>query len=279
MITTLQYFDELTDSIANRVIRFTPQIYRFKNNHKKYSSPFEAIGSSILMKVHERFFLITAGHIISENGIGEIGFLEDGTFFILNGKFIYVNPDGNLSKYTDLAICELDFELQIFLSKYFEFINDSEINFDYNPQNSENFLLVGYPWRKTKYNFEKQKIKVTPFKFLTDIYDNGQLGELKSLQDQNLIIGYAQRKIRNTKTGLIKKGVNPEGLSGCGVWHIPNPFVEDISKVKANLAGIVIRQDEHTSRYIIATRIHIVSEMLRIHFGLDLKPSMISRLK
>lgn len=88
MITTRQYIDELTDSITNRVIKYTPQIYRFRNNHKKYSSPFDAIGSSVLMKVHERSFLITAGHIINENKIGEIGFLEDGTFSILNGRFI-----------------------------------------------------------------------------------------------------------------------------------------------------------------------------------------------
>ena len=279
MITQLQYFDNLTDSIANRVIRFTPQIYLISNKAKMSSSPYEAIGSSILINVHERLFLITAGHIISEYKIGKIGFLEDGLFHILDGRVIFFNPNlDNMSKYTDLAVCELDIESQRFLSKFYNFINGSAINFDYNPKSVKNFLIVGFPWRKTKFNYVKQKMKVTPFKLLTDIYENDLLGELKTLGDQNLILRYPQRKILNSKSGFFKKAVNPEGLSGCGVWHLTNILAKDVSNVRANLAGIIIRQDEHTHQYIIATRIHIVSEMLRVYFDLNFKPSMISRL-
>jgi len=83
----------------------------------------------------------------------------------------------------------------------------------------------------------------------------------------------------NSKTGSYKKAGNPEGISGCGVWHLPNVFAEDISTVDANLAGIIIRRDEHRHQYIIATRIHIVSEMLRIYFDLDIKPSTIRQIR
>ncbi|OGS25063.1 MAG: hypothetical protein A2297_07365 [Elusimicrobia bacterium RIFOXYB2_FULL_48_7] len=115
-------------------------------------------------------------------------------------------------------------------------------------------------------------------KFLTDIYNNNQIGkEIESYRDQCLVLSYPQRQIIDIKTGEKKRAVIPEGLSGCGVWHIPNIFVENIDNAIANLAGIVIRQDEFTKRYIIATRIHIVSEILRLSFDLNLKPSMISR--
>jgi len=184
MITLLQYCDELTDLISKRVIRFTPQIFRIKSNTKRNTCAYEPIGSSVLLNVQDRLFLITAGHIIAENKIGNIGFLEDGLFHILDGRFIYLNSDLDfISKYTDLAICELDFESQKFLSKYYDFVNGSKINFDYNPPNSNNFLLVGFPWRKTRFNYLKHKIKVTPFKFLTEIFYNDQLGELNSLCD------------------------------------------------------------------------------------------------
>jgi len=279
MITKLQYIDSLTDAIAKRVIRFTPQIYRIRNIVKKTASQFEAIGSSILLRIRDRNFLITAGHIIKDNKIGKIGFLEDGFFHILNGRFIYTDPDmDKLSKYTDIAICELNIESKNFLTQHFNFIDGSEVNFDYIPKNAENFLLVGFPWRKTQFNYVKQKMKVTQFKFLTDIFDDDLKGDLKKFQDQNLILAYTQREIINSKTGFLKKSVNPEGMSGCGVWHLPNIFVEDESKTVANLAGIIIRQDKHTCRYIIATRIHIISEMLRVYFKLDLKPSFITRL-
>lgn len=278
MITPLQNLDKLTDAIAYRVIKYTPQIYRVMNTSKKSNAPYEAIGSSVLLNIQDRKFLITAGHIVN-NQIGQIGFIEDGFFHILDGRWIYINPDlDKSSKYKDLAICELDIESREFLSKYFDFVDGSKINFDYYPADSKNYLLVGFPWRKTHYNYIKQKMHVIPFKFLTDIYKNDHLGELKTFQHQNLILDYTQRRIINLKTGFLKKAVNPEGLSGCGVWHIPKVYVEDETKAIANLAGIIIRQDEHTHRYIIATRIHIVSEMLRVYFNLNLKPSMISRL-
>lgn len=281
MITTQQYIDDLTDAITKKVIRHTPQIYRTVEKTKKSSSPYDAIGSAILIKINDRHFLITAGHIISENEVGNIGFLEEGTFHILDGHFIYVNPDlDTVSKYTDLAICELDFESKEFLTEHFNFIDGVKLNFDYQPKNDKNFLLVGFPWRKTKFNFVKQKLKVITYKFLTDIYKYNQIGtEIKSYRDQCLLLSYPQRQIIDTKTGLTKRAVSPEGLSGCGVWHIPNIFVENVENAIANLAGIVIRQDEFTKRYIIVTRIHIVSEILRLYFDLNLKPSMISRLK
>lgn len=281
MITTQQYIDDITDVVAKKVLRHTPQIYKLEEKTKKSSSPYDAIGSAVLIKLNDRYFLITTGHIIIENKVGKIGFLEEGTFHILGGDFKYINPDLDTeSKYTDLAICEPDFESKEFLTKHFDFIDGTKLNFDYQPKNDKNFLLVGFPWRKTKFNFVKQKIKVIPFKFLTDICKNNQISkEIESYRDQCLVLNYPQRQIIDIKTGEKKRAVTPEGFSGCGVWHIPNIFVENMDNAIANLAGIVIRQDEFTKRYIIATRIHIVSEILRLHFDLNLKPSMISRIK
>jgi len=279
MITQLQYIDNLTDAIAKRAFRYTPQIYRLRKTTSKVASPYEAIGSSVLLRIKGRHFLITAGHIIKDYKIGKIGFLEEEPFQILSGRFIYSDPDyDKLSKYTDIAICELNNESRSYLTKYFDFLDESEINFDYIPKNTKNFLLVGYPWRKTRYNFVQNKMKVIPYKFLTDIFENEVTRDLKIFRDQNLILAYTQREILNSKTGLLKKSVNPEGMSGGGVWHIPNLLVEDESNAVSNLSGIIIRQDKHANRYMVATRIHIVSEMLRIYFDLDIRPSNITRL-
>ena len=280
MITHLQYIDNLTDFISERVIKYTPQIYRKCITNKKSDSPFEAIGSSVLISVQERFFLITAGHIMSDNKRGSWGFYEDFQFHIVDGRFIYINPEIDIkSKYTDVGICELDNISTEFAKRYFQFLNESEIVFDYIPKNEKNFLILGYPWRKTKFNFKKQKIKVTPYKFLTDLFDDGQLGELVNFKNQNLILSYKQRKITDTKTGYRKKAVSPEGLSGCGVWHLPNVYNEDFSEINANLAGIIIRQDIYSHQFVIAVRTHIISELLRLYFDIDFKPSMISRLE
>jgi hypothetical protein len=234
------------------------------------------------LKIKQRYFIITAGHIVYENKkskIGELCFLENKLYHILDGKFYFVDSDlDNISEYTDIAIGELDIASYNFLSGFYEFINGDDLNFDYMPQNSNNFLIMGFPWRKTKFNHLKQEMKVTPFKFLTELYNNDNLGELNNFKDTNLILTYRRNKIVNLKTGLVRKDLSPEGLSGCGVWHLPNVLLEDFSKVKANLAGIVIRQDEYTNRYIIATRIHIVLEILRLYFDVNIRSSIITRL-
>lgn len=281
MITPQQYIDEITDAVGKKVLRHTAQIYRFVEKTKRSSSPYEAIGSAVLIKLNDRFFLVTAGHIINENNIGKIGFFEINTFHILYGNFIYTNPDFDKeSKYTDLAICELDIESKEFLTKHFDFIDGTKLNFDYQPKNDKNFLIVGFPWRKTKFNFVKQKIKVIPFKFLTNIYKSKQISkEIESYRDQIYLLSYPQRQIIEIKSGQKKRAVTPDGLSGCGIWHIPDIYVENLNNIVVNLAGIVTRQDEFKKLYIVATKIHIVSELLRLYFDIYLKPSMISRIE
>jgi hypothetical protein len=279
MITKREYIDTFTDEIAKKLIRFTPQIFLKTEKSVKRSDPgYEAIGSSLLIQIQGRKFLITAGHVVN-NRIRQIGFLEGELFHAFDGRIIYINPDEDqVSKFTDLAVCELDNISVDFSSQHFDFLDGDTINFDYRPSNNESFLIVGFPWRKTKFDPTNKRMRVIPFRFLTDYYTGEHVGELKSFKDQNLFLGYTQRKIVDSKTGHYKKAVNPEGLSGCGVWHLPKIYLHDINKAIVNIAGIIIRQDEHTKQFIIATRIHIVAEILRLYFDINLKPSMISRL-
>ncbi len=280
MITPLQYIDELTDSVTNRVIKYTPQIFRKCKVDTNRDSPIEAIGSSVLLAVQKRYFLITAGHIIAGNEKATLGFFENSEFHIIDGRIIFTDPESDeASKYIDIAVCELDTLSVDFVNKHFSFLSLDSRNFDYYPTNHNNFLLVGYPWRKTHYNFLKKKMTVTPYKFLTDFFDDGQLGELHNLKKQNLILGYIQRRMIDFKTRRNKKVVTPEGMSGCGVWHLTELFQEDFSKVNVNLSGIIIRQDANTKRYVVAVRLHIISEILRLYFNVNLAPSKISRLE
>lgn len=272
MITPLQYIDEITDCVSNHLMKHTPQIYRLLDKENK---KFEPVGSSVLIQFNERKFLITASHLKYE--YENLYFFRDNHFHLLDGKFIYTNPNvSNLSKFTDILVCEIDKESNEFLTKHYDFVNAQDINFDYYPNTEKNFLIFGYPWRKTMFNKTKSKFKIIPYKFLTEVFNRPVSNELKSLEDQLLILDYNQREIINPKTGFKKKSVTPEGLSGCGVWHIPNLL--GIDQITYNLVGIIIRQDEFTKKYVIATRIHIISEILRVYFNVNLKKSRITVL-
>jgi hypothetical protein len=254
-------------------MKYTPQIFRLLD---KENEVFEPVGSSVLIRFNERKFLITASHLKYE--YENLYFLRDNHFHLLDGKFVYTNPnESNLSKFTDILVCEIDQESNEFLSEHYDFVNAQDINFDYYPKTEKNFLIFGYPWRKTRFNRKKNKFKIIPYKFLTEIYNKTVSNDLTSFKDQLLILDYKQREIINTRTGFKKKSVMLEGLSGCGVWHIPNLL--NIDQLRYNLVGILIRQDEFSKRYVISTRIHIISEVLRVYFDVNLKKSRITVLE
>jgi len=273
IITPLQYVDETTEVVANYMLKYTPQIFRLLD---KVNEIFEPVGSSVLIQFNDRKFLITASHLKYE--YESLYFFRDNHFHLLVGKFVYTNPNkSNLSKFTDILVCEIDQESNKFLTNHYDFVNAKHINFDYYPENQKKFLIIGYPWRKTRFNKIKNKFKIIPYKFLTEVYNGTISNDLKSFEDQLLILDYNQREIINIKTGYKKKSVIPEGLSGCGVWHIPNML--NLNQIRFNLVGILIRQDEYNKKYVIAIRIHIISEILRVYFNVNLQKSRITVLE
>jgi hypothetical protein len=257
---------------AEVILKYCPQLFlRNYNKSKRYK--IEAIASSVLICFGNDYFMLTAGHVIEDNDPEKIGVVIDNVFKILDGELKYLKPsDNGISNHIDIAIWRLNAEIVQDLKKAYDFLEPDNLLFKHdNKKISQNYLVVGFPWRKSNPDIRKNKIKVKPFVLLTRNTDNDVYHQLKINKTLNLLLEYRQRKIINIKSGFFTKGVTPEGISGCGVFHLDSDNLTNSQNLELRLLAVTTEQDKNR-RYLQTTRIDIIYELLRRSFNLNISP-------
>lgn len=271
MITLDQHIDELTTKYTQRITRFTVQLYEYNEDHKKYKTPYLSIASGVLISHDERYFIITAGHVISDHNKGNIGILEINTFYRLINEgqnIFYIDPDKS-SKYEnfDITIWELDSSTTSILNKYYDFLTPENVVLEDEYPLLRNYLIIGFPSTMTKFNFFKSRLRPKVYKFLTRTVDESIYKLLKLDSKINFVVQFNQRKVRKMGSGIIRRSVKLEGISGCGIWYIPDP----ISNVEVSnnfyLVSIVFKHDIN-KKYIISLKTKVIINILREKFHL-----------
>ena len=156
----------IIDETAREILNYSPPIY-LKEHGKTDGTKIEQIASSILFAYEEKYFLFTAGHVVQENDPEDLGILIGDIFHILNGKISYVNPylDEKSNK-IDIAVWKLDSDISKDLKLHFKFLTIENFGIDHiEVANDPRYLIVGFPWRRSKPNPVKKTIKVNPLIF------------------------------------------------------------------------------------------------------------------
>jgi hypothetical protein len=278
---TDKLFSDISVAAARMILSSTPQLFR------KYGSsePFhiEPLATGILIKVNSVHFLITAAHVLQYKGEDinpeDIGIITGGNEFnILNGhiKFTRLSLHENNNN-IDLAIWKIDDERVVKeIESKFTFLSPERIDITHTPVQESKYLIVGFPITRSKKKPNTLKIKVDPFIFLTKQSKKNIYSKLILQQHSNLIVDYRKRRIRNFN-GSTGQGPDPYGLSGCGLWYLPEMKIGDDNRVESKLVGIMTEW-HNTQNALVATRIHIVTEIIRKEFGLTLPVSEITQI-
>ena len=128
---------------------------------------------------------------------------------------------------------------------------------DFDPQDL--FIVVGYPWKHTKerqtvehatgkklFDHEAQMSVIQGHLASDDLYD--ALGRVRGL---HILINFDQQ--RSVTTNGVHAVVVPAGMSGGGVWRVPNGMAYEHAK----LVGVLIAHHAE-ERVLVATRISTI---------------------
>jgi hypothetical protein len=229
----------------------------------KYTYPLYSVfdgkhgidGSSILVKSGVKHYLITARHVGIESGkvklFGECGQLPLDDFLILPETI-------------DISIVSIQ-RPDLFMENGFDFlpIDYWGINTILRPRESNpNYLLLGYPYTRTRREVVGRKSLPIPFGFRTWVYGQEEHDLLQCPTLTHFALRYLCGKLHDEKRGEHIQAPNLRGMSGGGVWDISGPYPV--------LVGILIEQWPITNPIaLVATRIDAISEFLRSILGDD----------
>jgi hypothetical protein len=265
---------ELSIEAGREILNYTPQLYRKLGSSEPIQ--VEPWATGVLLEIDNVRFLITAAHVLEKNkqplNPEDVGIMVGNTFHILNGFVKYSATElHKQNTKVDLTIWRLDDQGVIDdIKQKYNFLSLDHIEIDHKTSNKFDYLIVGFPVTKSKLKTATKFIRAEPFIFLTNNASETKYESLGFEIHSNIMVNYRKRKIKNG-VGNIVQGPDPYGMSGCGLWFFPD---KNSTIVGGTIRLIAIMTEWNpNSSVLIGTRIHIVTEIIRKAFDLNVTPS------
>lgn len=255
--------------IARKIAKSTCQLYLYREDRISVPRPH---GCCVLIKFNNKFYCVSNAHVLGDKFMGKAFVLTSKNH--LNGKsktttiggqyyFTKLPSSGKREDDTiDMAVVQLTSDCtNDLIERGYLFIEASNIETDYSPVKENKLLIAGYPGTSTKVNTYLRNIIAKPFYLLTAPYF-GDLKHLGFTKEFHTTAKYSKGKIFNPKSGEIKKGPLPHGISGSGLWHISK---DENGNQKPFLVGILSTYIQNRS-IVISTKIELFVDLIKQRF-------------
>ena len=258
-------------SISRKLLESTIQF--FYDNSKEEPT---ATGSGVLLTLDNRYFMITAAHVIAENYNGIFVILPD-VELVLGGTLHFTPiPEGKTREddKIDFAILELEPTTVGELKKSFTFLTIDDIELNHQATDLPYYFSLGYPATKTKKVWNKPEIKAIPYPYQTEHCKEFEFSKFGFQPTTHLALKF-DGKVTSTKNKIIHNAPTMNGISGSGQYYLYG-FPKDI---KPKLIGITIEGiNFHNNQALIGTRIDLVTEFMRQRLGVNVPTTKLIRI-
>jgi len=229
-------------------------------------------GSGVLVQIDEHYFVFTAAHVIenTDETIG-VGFLENN-FRTLGGTKLFNQTNNRENDKQDVGIIKLDDPSVRYLKTLYKFIQKEDLGINHEPVFNPQYVAVGFPATKSKYNAYKNALKSVPFNYITHPVKPQNPIKVDFNPVSQLLIHYDKNAARNYQSGLRTQGPEPHGMSGCGFWYLPvSGFVSGNKEIKL----ISILTDWRSGKNCwVGAKIDLFTEIVRQSYHLDIPASI-----
>jgi hypothetical protein len=258
----LNYFlrGELLNKVTSKVLMFTPVV------SKPNPPTVEVLGSGLLLEIDEDIFLITAGHLLN---------LEDWKSLLIPGnetKIIYLKgtiatsfDKPNLDSKIDFAVLKFSERMKKHLiGGEYQFLTPNRVIINhqvkYNDRD-DHYVIAGHPVNSVKKVAGKRAFRLNPLKILTYPIAEKTYKKHGFNLEHHLLVKY-QRKLKPFDFIHTRQTVEAGGISGSGLWYVPNWEKKEDDVPIFYLVGIMIENYKDYG-FMVALRIDFVCETIR----------------
>ncbi|MDT0675114.1 hypothetical protein [Autumnicola musiva] len=253
-------FDILTQKVTNTALQVTPII--------SVPNPPSAIplGCGIFLKINDDRYLISAGHLLNLEDWPKLMVPgADDKLVLLNGVVITTYKDSSTNNKIDFGILKFSArQNKHFVGGNLGFCNPSNIIVNHKVQQGGYYVIAGYPVSGVKKTSGKAEFKPIPVKFLTYPIKENKYEKFGFNPDHFILVKY-QRKL--VPFGSKEKQITKElkGISGSGLWYIPNWNDRKKGVPKFYLVGIMT-ENYKDKGFVAALRIDFATEAIKQFF-------------
>lgn len=262
-----QYKSQQAFELGKILYKYTPPII-------KIGVLPEFIASCMLLKFNDSHFLATAAHVLKYNDCRQLRIPFNKAILPIQGPHVITSADTIENDKIDIAIFKLDQgAIDALLEEGFLFYDLGRINVDAEDITGDNYITFGHPITRNDVKLRAQKLRVEPFNYRTNVSDHERLYQSLGIhKETHQALYYRRRKIWDGFTNNMIIGPEPVGMSGCGVWCIPNFTTADVNSIGFFPTAMIIEY-HHKRNAMIGTRICFVTELIRKNFDPEMMRS------
>lgn len=216
---------ELTESIFAKISVFVIQIF------KKNESRILPLGSGILLKKGDTYYIMSAKHNFEDIDKSKVG-------FYVNKEFQTIQLTNSFSSGNDIISYRLD---DILIEKLkendYKFFSHDQISYNNTFRDDFRYYMIGYPESQNKIKWNTGELLEKPFEYVTQKKNNS------FIDGDEIELEFHRRKLLTTKNECKQIAPLPYGNSGCGLWS----YEED----KLTLVGIMVRFNNVNASFIV----------------------------
>jgi hypothetical protein len=124
------------------------------------------------------------------------------------------------------------------------------------------YLLSGFPLTKVSVDHYAKKVEKDMVPFLCQSQGEYYYKKLVFHPRESLLVKLDRRRSHIWDSGEMSMAPKLKGMSGCGLWYVPNYFVEDLENVVPHLAAIFIEYHPNY-RTAVATKFEVIAPLLQ----------------
>ena len=220
------------------------------------------LGTALLIRINDKYFILTAAHVIDENKYSTIYYPGKNKLKILNTVFETISLPESRNREDDIydfAFSILNNSIVNELKNKFSFFPVNRIDPNDIPSKDKFYTIIGFPGTKSSAIPSLKKIKSKAFAF-TSVSDEKSYKKIGVSDRTHLVLNFDKKESLNSEANKFTSP-DPHGMSGGGVWlsRIIQP-----NKVKETnkLIGLGIEYRKSLN-ILVAVKMSLILECIR----------------
>jgi hypothetical protein len=245
---------------SKKILKSTCQFYNFKEGTAELPVPN---GCGILLKFNNNYYCFSNAHVLADSNLAKTFILlGGGKTMTIGGQYYYSKLPTTRRRNDDsldITIVHLTNDtIEGLRQRGFEFLEISNVITGHSINEKDYLLVAGYAGSQTKIDNKNKRVIAKPFLFKTKAFTKS-LPQLNIPKDFHFIAKYSRNKIFDSKTGKIKIGPKPYGISGSGLWLLKR---NENSQYNPFLIGIFSEYLENRA-LLVSTKVDIFIDVIR----------------
>ncbi|OJW81750.1 MAG: hypothetical protein BGO69_14685 [Bacteroidetes bacterium 46-16] len=231
------------------------------------------VGNGVLLDIEGTYYILSAGHLMNITDFPNLMIPGvNNSMTLCNGKLITSHQNYGDKSQIDIAVFEFTNRQNKHLIGRYNFISPSDIGIEHRTVETSSYIIGGYPLNNIIKALGQPMFTAEPLQVVTATVRNRTYKKFGFNPETHILVklyGRIKPFLSSRKTRLKKL----TGISGSGLWYVPNWRDIDANGVPKHLLVGILTDNFIDQGFVAAVRIDFATEMMIHNLEINAKES------